>query len=769
MKRKIITVLFAILLVALSVTCFTACEPTQTEKDVNLYYAEIKDVLKTVGERYDNCNGYTYTTQSTFDGNTSRARVRETRAPVYFEWWEYLSDDWLFTPKNDLQSIVREENGQVVAYTNDRNNYYERTVLGTLNNYERPWEIFPTVYVWSEITLNIDKCDIAYKNGTYTIVTAYDDFELGDFKSLLELLLENDEKEASGKAVVTISITTTENQTTVSFATTLKIDTEGKANEREIEITTTIDFDEFNPLDFDNGEYVVLPPSDIEDVYAVTDISKPLRCGSHDSAFKVELEQGLYYFEYESAPHVTVCSADDINNALDFGLISKSVTDSNNDYKYCFMVEKSGQYYVIFKYSDYETYQIVRCPYDDLYDADNPKILRQNVTGTIEGKYDFECYSYSSDKEGLLTITNSSNTAIDIICKIPAPQYPYRTLTVPAGEALKNIPVIDGGTTLFVGKTDATQPVNYTLTTSFYQNDNGISADFDEMPWITTEFSNDYYIAGCGLSSKYVRMHVDVKGLYTFEFENLYEGLSNDMSVKVYDTDRKEVGYKYSALEAGDYIVIFYNSYDELSIAKVKYALVKVTEDFETTVTLNKISIAERNSEKARVYPLTNVENQEVIYRFTLDEESVVLFDCYIYIFDANDKPLTFGYDLDAIKLAAGEYYYMPYTYYPYYTVAIVVDYDGPVIDYGNMPVLTAGNTLVFEANDLKVAYFVIEIEHSGRYNFIGSPVRLHDENMNGVRNVPYTQSFDLDAGTYYALVINEGNQAVVKMEEAEQ
>lgn len=770
MKRRILTVLFAILIAAFCLTCFAACKPEVDDKDPDIIYAEIKDLLKNMGERYDSCNGYTYETQSTFGNNTSRAKIRETHSPLYYEYWDFLPTDWLFTPKNDLQSLVREENGQVVAYVNDRDNYYERKVLGSPDDYEKPYEIFPTVFVWDEITLDVSKCDITYEDGTYTVVINYDEFELGNFKTLLEFLIGNDAKKELCNTVATIKITAKENRTTMSFATTLNDVADGKSDDRNVDLVWTIDFAEFEQTDFDNGEYAVLPPTDIKGVYAVTDISKPLQCGDYDSVFKIQLEKGAYYFEYDHAPHVTVRSAENINDIIELGIINKNVTDVSDDFKYCFEVEKDGEYYLIFEYGDYHVYKLNRCDYDDFYDINNPKALKTNTTGIIEGKYDFEYYKYTcqSEVEGVLSIVNTSDTAIDIICKIPA-HFDYKVITLPMGEAL-NIPVIDGEATLFVGKTDATQPVKYSFTASFYKNDNGRSTDFDEMPWITTEFGNDYYIIGLGLSTKYVRMHIDTKGLYAFEIENMHEGLSSDLSIYVYNAnDRQTVNYKYLALQAGDYIVSLSNSHFDLSIAKVRYTLVKPAEDFETTVTLNKISIAEKNSEAARVYPLSNIENQEIKYRFTLDEESVVLFGDYIYICDANDRYISFGYDLDAIKLAAGEYYYVTYAYYPYYTVAIVVDYEGSVIDYGNMPVLTAGDSVIFETNELHVAYFAIEVEHDGRYKFVGSYVRLHDEGMNGVSNVPYTQSFDLKAGTYYALVIIEGNRAIVIMEEVTQ
>ena len=145
MKRKILTVLFAILSVAFCLTCFAACKPN--DKDADVRYAEIKAHLKNTGERYNSCNGYTYEMQSTFGKNTIHSKVRETHSPLYYEYWDFLPDDWLFTPKNDLQSLVREENGQVVAYVNDRDNYYERKVLGTPDDYEKPYEIFYPVLV----------------------------------------------------------------------------------------------------------------------------------------------------------------------------------------------------------------------------------------------------------------------------------------------------------------------------------------------------------------------------------------------------------------------------------------------------------------------------------------------------------------------------------------------------------------------------------------------------------------------------------------------
>lgn len=758
MKRKILIVFFAILLIALFVTCFNACKPTVSP-------AEIKDILKNVGVRIISSNRYTCAMQTTYNGNEEETLIKETRKPVYVEY------STTATFGNNLQTLIREENGKVVEYTNTRDNYYKKTLLGTPDSYEQPSYTHPDVNVWDDITLNTDNCTINYQNGSYKIVSNYKDVGLDKLKNMLEYVFDQTEKDALNNCVVTINITITQSKVVVSFKTTLAIGTDDKPNNKSLSITQTIDFSEFEQLNFDNGNYNVLHATSIEEVYGLTDISKPLICDAHDNVFMAELEQGLYCIKYESAPHVTICSADDINNVIELGILNEYISEPTNDYKYCFNIEKSGQYYIIFEYCENKTYEIVRCPYDDLYDIENPKLLQQNVTGIIEGKYDFEYYLYKAEKEGLLSIANTSNTAIDIICKVPAvAHYPYRTLTVPAGETLKNIPVINGGATLFVCKTDATQPVKYSLTTDFYQNDNGISTDFDEMPWITTEFSNDYYAVGHGLSRKLVRMHIDTKGLYTFEFENLYEDLSPNLLVSVYDANSAQsVDYKHYALEAGDYIVVLSNYYVDLSIAKVKYVLVKTAENFETTITLNKVSIAEKNSEKSRMYPLTDVRNQEVTYRFTLAEESVVLFDSYVCLFDANDTPLTFGYILNAIKLAAGEYYFMPNTFYPYYTVAIVEDYDGPVIDYGNMPVLTLDNPLVFATNDLKAGYFVIEIDHAGRYYFYDADVFVFDENLNGIARVPYSRYYDLTEGTYYACVYIESNYAAIKLTEVTQ
>ncbi len=743
MQRKPLIILTTVLLITFLALCLVACNPLQDE-----LFAEVTAKLKNFGAMVEKSNSYTYSVQMTLDDYVGKQCIKKMQSPYYLE------NSLSYNAPAQLEKLIREENGQIYGYTLKRDNYYKRELVEDINSDENKFD----VSFLFDSTLKQKARNITCKNNEYAITTHYNDIECQYLKYLLDLSLEENESEALHNSVLTLKIKISETKTVVSFKTVLNLGADTKPNSKNLDFCVTVDLSDFKQLDFDNSDYKVLNATSIDEVYKLTDITKPLECDAHDNVFKVELEKGLYYIEYESTPYVTIRSADDLNDIIDFGIIPDDVYDLDSIYNYCFNVEKSGQYYFIFEYCENQTYEIVHCDYDDLYEIDNPKVLQENTVGTIEGKYDLEYYAYTNENEGLLTITNTSNTAIDIIYKSAPPFYAYNQLSLAKGETLKNIYVGKNGTTLFVCKPDATEPVNYSLTASFYYNNNGLNKDFDKMPWITSEFSEEYYAVGCGLSGKSLRLHVDTKGLYKFEFENLYEGLSDEVTVNVYDTEGNNVGYKYDALEPGDYEVYISNYSSNLSIVKVKCVLVKPAEDFEINVTLNTVSFAEINTEKARIEQIKVADNQIVKYCFTLSEDCLVMYSDYLYIFDADDKPLTFGVsDMGAIKLKAGNYYYICYDLFGNpVQIAIVTDYEGSVIDYGNMQTLTLDTNITYDDNALKTCYAVLEIDHDGLYYFEPNnsyimQVFVYDEGLNAVPTINRdSYIYELKAGMYY-------------------
>lgn len=739
MKRKPIIILFTVLLITLCALSFSACQPVKDEP-----YAEINAKLRNFATSVKESDRYSYEAQLTLGDYVGKQLVKTTQSPFYWE------SSMFYNAPYRLEKLIREENGKLYSYANERDNYYKRKLWENNDDGENAFD----VSLLLDLTLTNGADDMAYKNGEYVVTADYKDIEYKYFKDMTDLSLEEKESEALHSSVLTLKIKASETKAVISLATELNSVADGK----KFEFAVTVDLSEFKQIDFDNGEYRVLNATSIDEVYKLTDITKPIECDANYNVFKVELDKGLYCLEYDSIPHVKICSAEDLNDRINPGIIDEYIYNSDETYDYCFKVEKSGQYYVSFEYCENQTYEIVRLNYDDWYDANKPKVLRESTAGTIEGKYDLEYYSYSNENEGLLTITNTSNTAIEIICKGSSINYNYGFFNLDAGQSLKNILIKGAEFTFWVGKPDAEQAVNYSLSASFYCNNNGLSGEFDEMPWITNEFGEEYYAVGCGLSPKYVRMHIDTKGLYDFAFENLYDDLSDNLSVEVYDSENNSVNYKYDALESGDYTVCLTNSLFSLSIAKIKLVLVKTAEDFETKITLNTVSFDEITTEKARVEQLKTADNQVVKYNFTSDNDCMVMYSNYICIFDAEDNPLTFGAsDIGAIKLKAGDYYYIPYPMFNQAVqIAIVDDYEGSVIDYGNMPTLTLTSDIVFEGNPLRTGYAVLEIESDGLYYFEPNDrslmqVYVYGEGLNQVATVNrYDYFYELKAGTYY-------------------
>ncbi len=455
------------------------------------------------------------------------------------------------------------------------------------------------------------------------------------------------------KAVIDTTITLKEKEMIIDIKINMHVIVE-KVLILNIPVSCTFDiiYDEFN--EFDSTGYELSKPTCFQEVEEEENLDEFTLEGYTTKYAYMYFKKGRYVYEL----------TDDLfHNDAKVDLYNKDLTDAN--YKELtgaeylsnvFNVKEDGYYYISIDSGSSADHT---CKLTKLDEVDNNELEFKTTTGTINSKYDYKTYVYSSTNDNEASkLTNLSSTNLYLYSQsITTTNFQGYTKVEPNKELYINpeensvIYVVSA-----IEEKSCTNDFDYKYDYSFKVESiiNDYGTDYDNLVTLSTEFDQDDYMIGYNLPVKKALLKAEKPGLYY-----LYSlGLSGkEARFSLYlDTD---VYYPtngwYKELPAGEYVVNITANDHAFDICKIRYTYVD-TSDRDINITLP-LGEGKVKNEQVR-------ETQKIRYFFTLEEDSYLLFNPeQVTIFDLNDKALTIKakntYDMREyyFKLKAGSYY----------------------------------------------------------------------------------------------------------------
>lgn len=371
------------------------------------------------------------------------------------------SSDLYFELRGTNPVIYHEEDGKIFQYTrSQRTKYdYERTYVCDVDDFPVLIESLGSIDTDTDVDLDVSKCNITKDGNKYTI-DAYAVDMMGEevASQLVEIYKQLGlDSEILSKITVQTVIEFTQASYKMTMDMNMVMAVEGQIVELPFEVVTEIDYSDIEKIDFLGGEYKITLPSRIEEVYAISNVTDTFEFDGR--YYGVRLEKGQYYVLHHDTYykdnvythgfhkfHIYDGTGEEIE-ALDAGV--------QNFCSYNFVIPEDGLYYLTFSGAQYDNAVLVRCDYETVYDVDNPKTFDFNTNGVIEGLYDVEYYTFTSESDKSMIVKNTSEVTLNIIVN----KIEY---VIEAGEE-KSVSIQKGENPIIVVAQNLTQKTNYSL------------------------------------------------------------------------------------------------------------------------------------------------------------------------------------------------------------------------------------------------------------------------------------------------------------------
>lgn len=729
-----------------------------------LIYNQLISKVNSFSQKIDNSNYLTFTIKADVDGNTSSQTIKAINNPIYIE---------TKTDADTYPMIIQEEDGKIFQYTFINSNSLERRYLESKEEFMKDNDYEIDTQSFLSFTFDPNNGNAKMVGNSYVFTVLYKDALDENSKEIIESLYNLLGIPVTNLYNSIVVITYSINDKSISFSLNLEIVLQSFKYKSRMIMTYDISIDEFTKIDLSDPKYRLSKPTCFEEVRETTDITKPYVLESYAKDYlKVTLEEGQYYIsdEENNASNLIIDIYDlDLNKIPSTFNISSIYVPLFNT---TFVIPETKEYYIKLdnNISRDRTISFNKLDYDTYVDIRNPKVLTNNNSGTIEGLWDFEYYEYNASEKTILKITNTGENIVSVICTIYGDEYQNYNIHVNNHIYVK----VDKGINKFYINSNTTSSITYSLNVEVIENNNGTETNYNNMDVITTEYSDKLYMAGYGINDKYLKLIVDKKGMFYFDYECIELGMSLQFAVTNKNGEGVlSVGYNKYHLDIGEYIVRITNNNHVFGIGKVKYRYLD-TSDKSIEVNLSKQDLANINNND-----FTNLKNQKVLtsqiikYYFTLSEDSTVLYDeRYMYIYDSNDNLLSLtppyytNQNYGLIELKAGRYYFTTPSMYGESDITLkiaIVEQDRDTKqDFTNMTKLQLGQTINVSKNWLyDKEYFQLDIKEKGRYYLSGGRFYIFDEDFNQIEteNEGNLKKFNCEIGTYYVMYIYDNNK----------
>lgn len=375
------------------------------------------------------------------------------------------------------------------------------------------------------------------------------------------------------------------------------------------------------------------------------------------SEFHIDSHSDIYYYSYVEKGLYCFIDDDLFGSRLEVKVYDKNgiKVDANvveygkwlDDFSRNYIIKEDGWYFIGVRSYSSEDGMVFHYKYDyeTIGDKNNPTIIDTtkdlSYQGTLEGHHDFEYYKIENTSNELKVyyIENTSSEYYRVIIK----EYPTST------ERLINFNPKDkicfsclpGSLEIMIVENTYLNPdsnIDYEFIVKEIENNNITDKNSSNLPLLSLEYTNKYYMAGLTLPKMYMKLVVQEKGAVRFQYLNYFtnEVLKYGFTQYIYDVQGNRLYNE--ILEPGEYLVEFSYSESLLLYAKVKYTFHSAL-DQTYEVELKELDDTLNDYKYSYIYSDKVSSTQVLKYYFTLEEKTTIMYQSLeVQIFDEFDN-----------------------------------------------------------------------------------------------------------------------------------
>lgn len=375
------------------------------------------------------------------------------------------------------------------------------------------------------------------------------------------------------------------------------------------------------------------------------------------SEFHIDAHSNLYYYSYVEKGLYSFTDVNIFGSRLEVKVFDKNgrKLDANvveygkwlDDFSRNYIIPEDGWYFIgVRSYSSYDG-QVIHQKYDykTIGDKNNPTIIDTtkdiSYQGILEGHHDFEYYQLENLTNDLKVyyIENTSEEYYRVILKEYPTSNPNMINFNPGDKICFS--ALPGSFEIMIVENDylnSDTTLEYKFIVKELENNNVTDKNSNELPELTLEFSDKYYMGGLSLPYMYMKLVVKEKGAIRFQYFDYFtnEVLKYGLTEYIYDTSGNRIYNE--VLEPGEYYVEFGYPYSDFCYAKIKYTFHSAL-DQTYEVELKELDDTSNDYHYSYIYSEKVDSNQILKYYFSLDEKTTIRYHSLeVEIFDENDN-----------------------------------------------------------------------------------------------------------------------------------
>ncbi len=387
------------------------------------------------------------------------------------------------------------------------------------------------------------------------------------------------------------------------------------------------------------------------------------------------IEKGLYSFSNVniSASDLEVKIFDQNGNKIEANIVEygKWLNDLSKNY----VIKEDGWYFIGARNNDSDICSVVyqKHDYETIGDKDYPTLIdiTKDITyqGVLEGHHDFEYYQINNTSNELKVyyIENTSKEYYRVVLKEYPTSNPHMSNFNPGDKiCFSSLPGSFEIMILENSYLNADTTLEYKFIVKELENNNVTDKNSNNLPILSLEFTEQYYMSGLGLSKMYMKLVVKEKGAIRFQYLDYFTNnvLKYGFTHFIYDESGNRIYNE--ILEPGEYLVEFSYSESVLLYAKVKYTFHSAL-DQTYEVELKELDDTLNDYKYSYIYSEKVLSTQVLKYYFTLNEKTSIMYQSLeVQIFDEFDNlqvlvpkgNLSYSARFLYVDLEPGRYYF---------------------------------------------------------------------------------------------------------------
>lgn len=375
------------------------------------------------------------------------------------------------------------------------------------------------------------------------------------------------------------------------------------------------------------------------------------------SEFHIDAHSDIYYYSYVEKGLYSFCDDNMFGCRLEVKVFDRNGNrlDANvveygkwlDDFSRNYIIKEDGWYFIgVRSYSSYAgTVTHQKYDYKTIGDKNNPTVIdtTKDITyqGTLEGHHDFEYYKIenTSSELKIYYIENTSDQYYRVILK----EYPRsnpRMINFKPGDKIC-FSALPGDFEIMIVNDDYLNPdstLEYNFIVKELENNNVTDKNSSNLPTLSLEYTDLYYMAGLTLPKMYMKLVVKEKGSVRFQYLDYFtnEVLKYGFTQFIYDTQGNRIYNE--ILEPGEYLIECSYSESVLLYAKVKYTFHSAL-DQTYEVELKELDYTLNDYKYSYIYSDKVLSTQTLKYYFTLKEKTTIMYQSLeVQIFDEFDN-----------------------------------------------------------------------------------------------------------------------------------